>query len=213
MEQVIAYLKQTYNPLSILVYGSFADGSHSANSDFDALVISESHPPFHDVSFVNGIQLDVFVYPRSCFEADVNYENFIQLFDCRIAADTEDIGRKLKDGVLSYLAGLPKKSPEEIRSDTAWCRKMLLRTRRGDAEGMFRWHWLLVDSLEIFCGMAGHPYFGPKKSLRWMKQEHPEAYTLYTDALTHFEFQAAERWVDFLERSLDSFLRICEKNA
>ena len=61
MEQVIAYLKQTYNPLSILVYGSFADGSHSANSDFDALVISESHPPFHDVSFVNGIQLDVFV--------------------------------------------------------------------------------------------------------------------------------------------------------
>ena len=143
--------------------------------------------------------------PRSCFEADVNYENFIQLFDCRIAADTEDIGRKLKDGVLSYLAGLPKKSPEEIRSDTAWCRKMLLRTRRGDAEGMFRWHWLLVDSLEIFCGMAGHPYFGPKKSLRWMKQEHPEAYTLYTDALTHFEFQAAERWVDFLERSLDFF--------
>lgn len=46
-----------------------------------------------------------------------------------------------------------------------------------------------------------------------MKQEHPEAYTLYTDALTHFEFQAAERWVDFLEQSLDSFLRICEKNA
>mgnify|MGYP002508368365 CR=1 FL=1 len=47
--------------MSVIAYGSYADGSHNADSDFDALVITESHEVFHDVSFVEGIQLDVFV--------------------------------------------------------------------------------------------------------------------------------------------------------
>ena len=36
------------------------------------------------------------------------------------------------------------------------CKKMLLRTLRSDAEGLYRWHWVLIDSLEIFCD-AVHP--------------------------------------------------------
>lgn len=158
MNQIITYLKETYHPLAILVYGSYADGSNNANSDFDALVISKDQK-HHDVSFVGSIQLDVFVYPRSFFLGDVNYENFLQLFDSQVVFDTEGLGQELKDRVLNYLDSLPRKSSDEIESNIAWCRKMLLRAGRKDAEGMFRWHWLLTDSLEIFCDAVGQFYF------------------------------------------------------
>lgn len=65
LEKIIEYIKQKYNPLSIILYGSYANGTNNLNSDFDALVISYDHEQFHDTSFVNDIQLDVFVYPAS----------------------------------------------------------------------------------------------------------------------------------------------------
>ena len=38
-DKIIDYLEKTYQPESIIVYGSFADGSANLNSDFDALII------------------------------------------------------------------------------------------------------------------------------------------------------------------------------
>lgn len=76
---------------------------------------------------------------------------------------------------------------------------MFLRSQRGDAEGLFRRHWLLIDSLEIFCDTAGRLYEGPKKSLLWMERERPEAYALYEEALRSPEDGALERWVAYLE--------------
>lgn len=75
--------------------------------------------------------------------------------------------------------------------------------RAGDAEGLFRWHWLLVDSLEICCDLCGRLYQGPKKSLRWLAAARPEAYALYTDALSRLDAAALERWVAYLEALLD----------
>ena len=39
-DKIIDYLKKTYQPESIIVYGSFADGSANLNSDFDTLIIA-----------------------------------------------------------------------------------------------------------------------------------------------------------------------------
>lgn len=199
MDQILDYLKNMYEPLAVIGYGSFADGSNNEGSDFDALVIAKDHPLFHDVSFVGGIQLDVFVYPQAFFEDSVDWENFIQLFDGRIILDTDGVGQRLLTRIQTYIHNRTRKSPEEIRTDIAWCRKMLLRTKRMDPEGMFRWHWLLTDSLEIFCLAAGHPYFGPKKSLKWMEKEHPQAFECYTNALSHLAWRDLEAWVELLE--------------
>lgn len=35
MDKIINYICQKYEPLSIIVYGSYADGSNNENSDFD----------------------------------------------------------------------------------------------------------------------------------------------------------------------------------
>ena len=166
MEQIIAYIKQKYNPLSIILYGSYANGTNNLNSDFDSLVISHNHEQFHDTSFVNGVQLDVFVYPASYFNGDFDCNDFIQIFDGKIIADTDEHGKTLQTKVLSYLSNRPKKSKAAINASIDWCIKMLARVKRYDAEGMFRWHWVLIDSLEIFCDIMQHPYWGPKKSLK-----------------------------------------------
>ena len=53
LEKIIEYIKQKYNPLSIILYGSYANGTNNLNSDFDALVISYDHEQFHDLSLIH----------------------------------------------------------------------------------------------------------------------------------------------------------------
>lgn len=70
LEQILQYIQEAYAPLSIILYGSYADGTNNLNSDFDALVITSEHELFHDTSIVNGIPLDVFVYPQKYFDVE-----------------------------------------------------------------------------------------------------------------------------------------------
>lgn len=186
MEQIIKYIRQKYNPLSVILYGSYANGSNNINSDFDALVISSDHDQFNDTSFVDGIQLDVFVYPSSYFEKDYDCKNFVQIFDGQIIVDSEDIGKNLKADVLAYLQTRPVKTSAEIQADIDWCAKMLKRVKRSDCEGLFRWHWVLIDSLEIFCDIVHQPYFGPKKALKWMEKTYPDAFDCYKKSTSGF---------------------------
>ena len=34
LEQIIEYIKRNYNPISVILYGSYADGTNNLNSDF-----------------------------------------------------------------------------------------------------------------------------------------------------------------------------------
>lgn len=114
LEQIIEYIKRNYNPISIILYGSYADGTNNLNSDFDSLVISYDHEQFHDTSFVNGIQLDVFVYPVSYFEGEFDCDDFLQIFDGKIIVDSNERGKALQMKVISHMQNRPKKSKAEI---------------------------------------------------------------------------------------------------
>ena len=140
-DRVFSYLKETYLPDAIITYGSFADGSANENSDFDALVIA-NHDKMHDSSVIDGIILDVFVYPTDMFQSEYDPEEFVQVWDGKIVLDKNGIADHLQKQVLSYIEHTPKKSPNEIQQEISWCEKMLLRTMRNDAEGFYRWHWV-----------------------------------------------------------------------
>lgn len=198
-DKIIDYIKKTYKPSSVIVYGSYADGSNNEHSDFDALVISDKHQKYHDVSFVEGVQLDVFVYPSTYFESDFDLEDFVRIFDGKVVLDIIGQGEKLQRQVLSFMESRKAKTEEEIKDGIDWCWKMLLRTYRLDAEGMFRWHWVLTDSLEIFCDAVHHIYLGPKKSLKWMKENHPKAFAVYENALFNFNQESLHKWISYLE--------------
>lgn len=126
---------------------------------------------------------------------------FLQIFDGKIIVDSADIGKTLKANVLTYLQKRPTKTNAEIQANIDWCVKMFERVKRCDCEGMFRWHWVLIDSLEIFCDIMQQPYLGPKKALKWMEETHPEAFAYYKKSLQSFNIDSLEDWI------------VCVKNA
>lgn len=202
MEQIIEYLKQTYAPLGIIVYGSFADGSNNADSDFDVLIITESDAVLHDNTVIDGIMLDAFVYPQVFFEGEFDCKEYLQLCDGIIVYDSVGAAAKLQNVVREYADNIQPKTYEENKTNVAWCEKMLLRAARGDSEGYFRWHWLLTESLEIYCDVLGIRYLGPKKSIKRMRQEDPESASIYEKALVTFDYSNLAEWVVHLKTLL-----------
>ena len=199
MQKIIDFLVQKYNPDCLILYGSYADGSYNANSDLDALVLADVSEASHDVSEVDGIQLDVFVYPVL---AELKPEDYPQLYHSKILIDRQGRGETLQKAVVDYIEHRPARSDESILEDIRWCEKMLARTRRGDPEGYYRWHWVLCDSLQFYSDIRGWFYFGPKKTLLLMQQHDPVGYVYYSKALQCMDYDNLARWVDFLKREL-----------
>ena len=195
---ILEYLNWTYRPDAVIVYGSFADGSANLNSDFDALVIAGKEKT-HDSSVVDGVVLDVFVYPAETFSTDYDPEEFVQVWDGKIMLDEHGIAGQLKAKVLDYIEHLPKKTATEVAQEVEWCEKMLLRTMREDVEGYYRWHWVLCDSLEIYFDIKGLHYYGPKKTLRLMEKSDAEAFGLYAKALREFDRESLSAWIAYLK--------------
>lgn len=197
-DRIIDYLKETYQPDAIIVYGSFADGSANRNSDFDAIVIANKNGA-HDSSVIDDVVLDVYIYSPDTFQSDYDPEEFIQVWDGRIILDKTGIAEHLKNRILDYLEHIPRKTAEEIQQEISWCEKMVSRTMREDAEGYYRWHWVLFDSLEIYFDIKGMHYYGPKKALHFMEQTDMESFQIYFNSLREFKREGLLTWISHLK--------------
>lgn len=91
---------------------------------FDALIIAGKEKA-HDSSIVDGVVLDVFVYPTETFSADYDPEEFVQVWDGKIVLDEHGIAGQLKAKVLDYIEHLPKKTVTEVAQEVEWCEKTL----------------------------------------------------------------------------------------
>lgn len=197
-EAIIQYLVDKYHPTVLISYGSFADGTASTNSDYDALLVYDG-PECHDGSIVEETPLDVFCYPLDKFTDNYNPEDYLGVLDSKIVIDSNGLGQSIKKKVLEFVNAAPKKTEAELQHEIEWCKKMFARSLRGDAEGYFRWHWVLVDSLEIYCNIIGKYYYGPKKTLRYLKEIDREGYAYYEAAMKEFSSSSLKMWIDYLE--------------
>ena len=66
---------------------------------FDALIIAGKEKA-HDSSIVDGVVLDVFVYPTETFSADYDPEEVVQVWDGKTVLDEHGIAGQLKAKVL-----------------------------------------------------------------------------------------------------------------
>lgn len=206
MQKIIEYLKEKYQPLAMIVYGSYADGTSGADSDFDCLIVSRSAPVRHDMQTVSGVPLDVFVYTPDELSEEIDPFELIQIDGGVIVMDTDGLAEGLMQEVRQYIEDPPVKSRDDLLTAVAWCEKMLRRAHRGDAEGHFRWHWLLCDSLELYCDLTGRRYLGPKKSLRDMEKLDPESFALYSEALKKYTRKSLSQWISQLRTIADQRL-------
>ena len=193
MEPILNYLRATYDPAGLICYGSYRNGTQNEQSDFDALVLTRGGECRHDTSLCVGVRLDVFVYP---VELAKNPEDFIQLYDGLILMDEDGVASELLQRVRSYVENFPKKTQQEKADLKSWCEKMLLRANRTDAEGLYRGHWLLTDSLQIYCEVRDRFYFGPKKTIRRMEKEDPAGFALLCAAMEGRS--GLERWIHYI---------------
>ena len=195
------YLIKKYNPESMIVYGSYADGTAGDESDFDALLIG-GNKKLHDSSSVENVTLDVFVYPSGYFDSEYEIDEIVQIFDGDIILDKDGTATKIKAAANEYINSLPPRSDIENRENVNWCFKMMNRAARNDAEGLFRRHLVLTDSLMIYYDILRKRYFGPKKALRMMENEDPASYALYFAALGGRSLKSLENWLKHLENML-----------
>lgn len=207
MQDILTYLAAQYDPVAIIAYGSFADGTQNLFSDFDALLITEGGKRLHDDRFVDCTQLDVFVHPLSDFEGDYDAAAYSRLYGGQILLDRNGVAAALLDRVQRHVDGQARKTREELQLNVDWCEKMLRRAERSDAEGAFRRHWLLVDSLEIYTELRAWPYLGPKKALRQLEKKDREAYALYERALCEGDYPALAAWVGHIKARFESMGR------
>ncbi|PVE35418.1 nucleotidyltransferase [Enterococcus faecalis] len=204
MEKIMKYIFEKYDPSSIILYGSYANKTNNTNSDFDVLVISNTCQYIHDTSFVDDIQLDLFVYPKSYFKySEIDFMSFVQIFDGKIVYDSDKIGMWLKKRVNYVISSIPYKNYEENKTQIEWCEKMLARSLRKDPEGYYRLHWVLVDSLEIYFDICSLKYYGPKKSLSYMKKKDPVSHGLYAEVLEKTTHTSLEKWIHQLRNILE----------
>ena len=198
MHDILSYLAAAYDPIAIIVYGSFADGTSNLFSDFDALLVTADGERRHDDRFVDFTQLDVFVHPLSDFQGEYDPAEYARIYGGQILLDRNGVATALLKKVTQWVESRAKKTQEELDFNVSWCEKMLRRAERTDAEGCFRRHWLLVESLEIYTELRGWPYLGPKKALTQLEKKDRAVFALYERALSQNDYASLAAWVEHI---------------
>ncbi|WP_297633288.1 nucleotidyltransferase domain-containing protein [uncultured Clostridium sp.] len=174
------YLIKTYNCHSMILYGSYSNNTQTNESDLDVICFSDDFHFKTDNSVFQNVQLDCFIYDTDKMN---DIENLTHLYGGKILLDNRNFCSSLLTTIEKSLISKNTFTSSEIQHQKAWLRKMLKRSNRGDIEGNFRYHWLLVDSLEIYFMVKGYIYLGPKKSLNYLEEKDPIAFKYFNTAL------------------------------
>lgn len=174
-------LESRHRAILILLYGSHARGDANAESDIDILCIAEAAEPTTDARVWKGHPLDAWVYPRSALTTPAEFPH---LTGARILLDRDGIGLEFLEAIEREARKPPPPLTDAKRAQLEfWCRKMLQRARRGDAEGNYRRVWLQTDLLPMYFQVRALHFRGPKLALQELRDLDPAAYAICCAAL------------------------------
>ena len=196
MDQILAYLKDAYDPISILVYGSFADGTNDPTSDFDCMLIVPQKDKNHDDTVIGGIQLDCFLFTEEEVQGEDLFP-FLTAYNSRIVLDN-GIGADLKRRVHAYVEANATTSEEEKASLISWMQKTIRRIKKDDDEGNMRAISLLAESLADYYTLRDMFYLGSKKAIGYLKETDAKGYALFHNAVTLRSNDAIINWAEHI---------------
>ncbi len=194
MEEIISYLRDTYHPRSLLVYGSYTRGDMDEFSDFDCMIIVDEKEKDHDDSVIGGVPLDCFIFTAGEASAE-DVDPFLTVYDSRIIFD-DGTGAALKARVRRYVEEHTVTEQREKEFIAAWIRKTVRRMQKGDDEGGYRGLLFLSESLQDYCSLRDRFYFGSKQTITILKQEDPAGYGLFHSAVTARTNEAIRTWAE-----------------
>jgi len=199
---LIDELRRVHGVHLVIVYGSRARGTHTAESDIDVAGFADVTETTRDARLWNGLYLDGFVYPTQIATTEPD-PDLLKLCGGRVLLDE----RKLAPALFERLVSLERQGPPvlvetEQRMRRVWARKMLARIRRGDLEAHYRYHWLLYQLLEDHFALRGEWYRGPKESFAALAVTAPAMLAAFERALVPgASFDAIEALVDHVTSS------------
>ena len=196
MKEIIDYLKATYHPRALLVYGSYTRGDQDEYSDFDCMVIVDSKEKDHDDSVIGGVQLDCFIFTAEEAAAE-DMDPFLTAADSEIILD-DGIGAALKERVRKYAEEHTVTGENEKEFICSWIRKIMRRMEKGDDEGSYRGFLFLSESLEDYCTLRDLFYSGSKKTIAYLKENDPQGYALFHAAMADRTNESIRAWAEYV---------------
>jgi hypothetical protein len=163
-----------------ILYGSQARGDWDATGDIDVIAFRDVGEAGHVAHRWQNLFLDLFLYPTATKPAP----DWLRLHGGRVLFQRGSEGDNVLSAVGDMLVAGPERlSADEVRTRRLWAEKMLIRAEKGDPEGNYRRHWLLMTLLEDYFALRGQWYLGPKRSLALLQREKPEDFAVFRKAL------------------------------
>jgi hypothetical protein len=176
-------LRRTAPVHTVLLYGSFARGDATPESDLDVAGFADVPATRHDGRRLGSLFLDAFVYPTERAIAPPDDE-LRKLRGARVLLDERGLAGPLLAALDALEASPPRPLDEGARRTLgAWAHKMLARIARDDVEAHYRRHWLLMQVLEDHFALEGRWYPGPKLALAGLAEQQPALHAAFAAAL------------------------------
>jgi predicted nucleotidyltransferase len=180
IDEVLDEMRRAHGAHAVILYGSHARGDATAESDVDVAAFADVARTMRDARPWRGTYLDAFVYPTA-LEPE---PDLLKLVGGQILLDERGTARALLD----RLDELDRRGPTPLPDDEAtmrrvWAEKTLARIRRGDPEGTYRRHQLLVNLLEDYFALRGQWFRGAKVALAELERTAPDAFEAFVRAL------------------------------
>lgn len=169
---------------TVILYGSWARGEATRDSDVDLFGVREHEPSVRDARVVDGIYIDAFIESEATLKAPD--ASLLQILGGVVLFERDGFGSAL----LARLAELRDRGPaalsdDERRARVLWSRKMVDRVRAlPGPEGEYRRMQLLLAALEDYFVLRSVWYRGPKEALAWLRQHDASAYEHFGRATT-----------------------------
>jgi predicted nucleotidyltransferase len=187
LSRVVVDLQERYSPHTIILYGSRARGDCTPSSDIDIVCFVESTTAIQtstsldlkDARDFEGLYLDAWVYSSDAISAST--DDLLRVADGYCLYDAQGWGEAFLKELQKRIQEGPKPlSASEIQHTKQWVNKMVERAKNLDIESLYRRYWLAVDLLQIYFDLRGQWYFGPKKSLAWLREHDSIGYKLFS---------------------------------
>jgi len=182
LERLIVEVTAQHGCHTAILYGSYARGDATAESDVDLLCVREDGTAVRDARVVDGVYLDAFVYPESALATpDVE---LLRILNGRVVVERDGFGTALLASVQTFHdRGPPSVPDDERRALLVWSRKTLERARadRGLESG-YRRMQLVLQALEDYFALRNAWFLGSKGAFAWLAAH---------DSAVHARFERA----------------------
>ncbi|WLR47383.1 nucleotidyltransferase domain-containing protein [Halobacillus litoralis] len=199
LEKATMHMRENYKCHTVFLYGSYQTDDYTEESDVDLIGFSDELETQNKVETFSGKLLDVWVHKTEDMEEPAN---FLKVHRADVLVDDYERAKPWMSEIDSiFQRGPASLEPKEKQFLKDWLTKMKIRSRKGDLEGRYRFHWLVKESLEIYFEMIGRWYLGPKKSLNWLREHDEEGYRIYDKLLEGpGDRRRLDAWIDHLQK-------------